>query len=329
MPNGRMLRLLAAASLAASTLGAPRAAAQPQKPDSGSGITIRVPDAIGDFRMIQRKDFDDPGLGSMLRYQRPHDSLYVDLFVYPGPDFANRCDLACARDALAREGDDFIGAFPMLVERQYVDTIAVAYDSALTVPADAPWRLGRHMRFVQQRKGQPEWSDFYLYYLPNVRVKLRASYPRDTALSTIVTGFATAAIPALIGTAAEEPRHIMVSTTLAGAPDAHFTMVAGLLKKAGYEVADSSRADGRLRTAPRYAWPTGSEREEWHGAESPGVRLHVMLKPAGDSTTVEISGESPTKPGWNDAKVAQLLELLSVTQFATELPEPKKGKKKR
>ena len=337
MPTRTFRRLLAVALLAICT-GASRADGQPQKPDSGSGITIRVPDAIADFRMIHRKDYDDRAFGTMLRYQRPHDSLYVDLFVYPGPDFASGCDLACAREALRREGDDFIGAFPMLVERQYVDTIALASDSALAVPADAPWRLGRHMRFAQMRKGQPEWSDFDLYYLPGFRVKLRASYPRDTAFTTVVSRFATAAIPALTGRdaratdvatadSAADLRHIMVSTTLPGAPAANFALVARLLAKAKYEIADSSSAEWRLLTAPRYAPSPDADGKKRSADESPGVRLLVRLAPKGDSTTVEISGESPTRPGWTDAKAAQLVEMLSVMELAAKLPEPKKKKR--
>ena len=131
-------RLLLAAALLAPALPA---AAQP---DTGT-ITIKVPDSIGVFRMVQRKDFEDRSHGVLLRYERA-DSLRADVFVYAGPDFDKDCDLACARAVLKEEGDGFVGAFPQLVSAKYVDSIAVTSDSALAPPAGAPWRWTRSGR---------------------------------------------------------------------------------------------------------------------------------------------------------------------------------------
>jgi hypothetical protein len=301
-------------------------------------VTIRVPENIGAFRLISRKDFPDASSGVMLRYQRP-DSLYADLFVYPGPDLDKSCNLACANDVLRQEGDDYIKSIPVFIQRGYADTMSVGSDSALQPMAGAPWRIGRYLRFDQRKDGVLQWSDFYVYYLPDVRVKVRATYARDSIHAKAVADFAAAAAPALTGhvdssrasSGSDLPDipSMVISTTLSGTPATVFPIVTRLLTTQGWTIADSSSVTGRLVSAPSYAWPKGAENETWHKGESPGVRLKIQLDPSGDSTIVRVSAESPTRENSNDAKVAQMLEMLTAVNFASELPKPEKKKKGR
>ena len=290
-------------------------------------VSLRVPDSVGVFAMSGRKDFDDPGLGVMLRYQRA-DSLRVDVFVYPGPDLATNCALQCAKETLDEDIATFSKAFPEMVKRHYVDSIVVLEDDTLTPAAGDRWQLGRHLTLRIWQGGKTERSDYYLYYLPGVRVKLRASYVADSMRVAAVTAFAGEIIPALLaeprvaGAGSPADRHIAVTVTLPGAPPPIFAKLLAALLKEGYTIADSSRAAGWITTAPSFRWPEGSEKEDWHGSESPGVLLQVRMQPKGDSTTVSISGQSPTVTGWKDAKVATQLEMISVVMLAGELPDP-------
>lgn len=327
MTSTRWIGILTAATL----LGA--------RPSHGQGtadtsaISLRVPDSIGAFRMIQRKDFENAAEGVMLRYHRPADSLQADVFAYAGPGFDAECDSACARNVLRREGDDFVAAFPELRRLGYVDSIAVASDRMLTPPAGALWRMGRHLRFRQQRQGRLEWSDLYLYYLPGYRIKVRATYSPDSARAAGAAELATAAPHALAnrpaassrgGVLASAPNGVTITTTLAGPPRALYPVVLKLLSDHGYAIEDSSEGRGRIVTAPRYAWPKGSETEPWHGTDSPGVRLFVTFETMGDSTAVTIAGQSPTVPNWTEPKVAEILQLLSIMEMAAALPDSTK-----
>lgn len=312
----------AAALALAAALSSPLAA---QGADS-STISLRVPDSVGVFAMAGRKDFDDPGLGVMLRYQRA-DSLRVDVFVFPGPDLATKCAGACARDAIDEEVGAFREAFPEMVKRGYVDSIAVTKDDTLVPAAADRWQLGRHLTLRLRQGGKAERSDFYLYLLPGVQVKLRASYVADSAAVAGVETFARQIVPALLarpavaGAPSSGDEHMAVSVKLPGAPSAIFEKMTAALRKQGYTIADSSRSSGSITTAPSFRWPAGSEKEAWHGRESPGVLLAVRMEPAGDSTTVRIVGQSPTVAGWKDPSVAKQLELLSVIMLAGELPD--------
>ena len=321
--------------LTALTVAAGDAAAQADT----SRVHLRVPDSIGAFRGRERRDFPDKADGVMLRYRRA-DGLQADLFVYPGPDLASNCDLACARGVLKREADDFVNSFAEFVRLHYVDTISVASDSLLEPPNGSSWRLGRHLHVTQRQQGTAQWSDLYLYYLPRIRVKVRATYAPDSSQARAIADFAAAAAPALTGGGtsltssaptggSSDTRGIGMSVTLAGPPHSYFPLLLDFLVTHGYTIDDSSRDAGRLVTAPRYAWPTGSEKESWHGAESPGVRVAVRLVPRADSTTIEITAQSPTRAGWTDAKVAQRLQMIASLEIAGALTKSDKDGAKR
>ena len=319
--------------LSAVALVAWSAPASAQRSDSG-GVTLRIPPSVGPFAMKMRKDMEQADAGTMLRFVRDVDSLSADVFLYAGPDLATACPLECSRTLLDSEISEFIGFIPELVRLHYVDSMSVIGDDTLVAGAADRWVMGRHLTLHQRHEGRSEESHFYLYYLPGVRVKVRASFVPDTSRTRAVADFAAGIVPALTApapvTSAEEPRHMAIDVTLPGGARDLFARAVAVLGKAGYTIADSSLADGRLVTAPRFAWPLGSEKESWHGTESPGVSLRIDLAPAGDSTRLTVSGRSPTRADWTDAKVAQQLELLSVLQMASDLaPDEKKPPKKK
>ena len=297
-----------------------------QSADS-SGISLHVPDSIGAFANVQRKDFDDPSLGVMIRYQRA-DSLRVDVFAYPGPDLAQDCPTACALKFIDEEVDDFVGAFPEMIKRGYSDSIAVVARRPLAPAPDDRWKMGRYLRMRMVTKGVIDNSDYYLFYLPGFRIKLRATYPVDSASAVAVEDFSHRVIPAFLAHATvaakgDRKEHIAVNTTLSGTPAALFPQLVATLVKNGYTIADSSSAGRRIVTAPFMGWPAGSEKEAWHGAKSPGVIIAIDLTAKGDSTTVRIAGFSPTVPGWTDTDVSTQLELMSVVMIAGDLPKTK------
>ncbi|HKW12569.1 MAG TPA: hypothetical protein VJO33_19430, partial [Gemmatimonadaceae bacterium] len=94
-------------------------AAAAQRADTGT-VHLGVPQSIGPWFFAGRHNYPDPALGVLVRYQRP-DSLRVDVFAYPGPDLATRCPLACAKDVLEREINEFVVDFPEMIKRKYVD----------------------------------------------------------------------------------------------------------------------------------------------------------------------------------------------------------------
>jgi len=306
-------------------------AALAQRPDTNI-VHLGVPQAIGAWAFAGRHDYEDPALGVVVRYQRP-DSLRADVFAYPGPDFASRCPLACAKDVLDREIKDFISAFPEMIRRQYVDTIFVVSDDTLSPAADEAWQLGRHLVLSVKSKGTAERSDFYLLYLHGFRIKLRASYVADSAHVHAIEEFAHIVVPAMLmrppvaqreGNRAPTERPIGVSVTILGRQPEVFHRLAGAVVQQGYTIADSSTTDGRIVTAPLIGWPKGAATESWHGKDSPGVVLYISAHAKGDSTAIEIGSRSPTVTDWKDAKVANQLQVMSVLLFAGALKEVEK-----
>jgi len=96
----RVLILVLATVLTLFAVPRGLAAQEPPVPASGSsapppGGGLRIPPRVGTFVLSGRQDFPQPGAGSRFRYVAP-DSLYADLYLYPGPDLGERCDLACA-----------------------------------------------------------------------------------------------------------------------------------------------------------------------------------------------------------------------------------------
>ncbi len=159
---------------------------------------LYIPSRVGEFSFAGRQDFDDPNDGSMFRFEHA-DSLQADVFLYPGPDFAADCPLACARDLLRQEHEGFVSQFPEMKRLGYVEEIRVISAAPLTPPAGAPWRIGHRMHFAVTREGRDEHSDLWIVYLPGTRMKARSTFTESPArvanlesfLGGVVTAFMT------------------------------------------------------------------------------------------------------------------------------------------
>ena len=179
-------------------------ATPPPAPDSTTGVRIGIPGQVAAFSLHSRRDYEDRALGTQLRYMGP-DSLFADVYVYPGPDFGPGCDSTCAADVFARELAQFTNDFPEMVRRQYYDSIAVAGESSLPPGPGRPWRLGRHLRLAVTRDGKPARSDFHLFYLPVYRVKVRVTYDPTPPRTQALEAFMRELMPLLTGTPASRP----------------------------------------------------------------------------------------------------------------------------
>lgn len=175
---------------------APAAAPAPSAaPASDGDVRLGVPRQVAAFRLLSRENTPNES-EVLLRYAGP-DSLRADVFVYPGPDFASRCDSACAAGALDREIADFRSLLPELVRRRYVDSIAIERDEPVPPREAGGWRMGRRLTMAARRDGRAERSELHLFYLKGARVKIRTSYvPTDARLGA-AAAFADSLVPAL------------------------------------------------------------------------------------------------------------------------------------
>jgi hypothetical protein len=300
-----------------------------------TGVDISVPDSVAGFSLLDRHDYEDKSSGVQLRYGTP-DSVMVDVFVYPGADLVKECAIECATKVLDQEIDGFREIFPEMIKRGYVQAMSVVSEERLVPPAGAPWRLGHHLRLAVTRDNRPLRSEFYLYYLPGYRVKVRATYEDTPSQNERIAGFVTGIVPALVGTAshgatvaqraagaaASDKNAISITVKLANRPSQIFQLAARALREAGFAVADSSSATGAINTSPSFAWPAGSEKEKWHGAESPGVVLHVVARANGaDSTFFGVTAVAPVREVAGGDSAAQTLRLLSAMTIAARVEE--------
>jgi hypothetical protein len=315
------------------------------EPAAATGVDIAVPQRVAGFGLLERHDYEDKSSGVQLRYASS-DSVMADVFVYPGPDLAQQCALPCATQALEQEIADFRGIFPEMIKRGYVQAMTVVSEERLVPPAGAPWRIGHHMRLAVTRGDRPLRSEYYLYYLPGYRVKVRSTYEDTLPQRESVASFVAGIVPALVGTsshaavapaqssagpAANERNAISITAKLPHPPAQVFLAAARALREAGFTLADSSSATGEINTSPSYAWPAGSEKEKWHGAESPGVVLHVVARAiSADSTFFGVTAVAPIREIAGGATSATTLRMLSAMSLAGRveelLKEPAVGK---
>jgi hypothetical protein len=182
----------ASATHSASPTNAPASANAAEK-----GITIEVPRRVAGFDMRSRRDYRDRDAGVVLRYVRP-DSMVIDVFVYPGPDLRTRCAGECARKVMDDEIDTFRVGFPEMIRLGYVQTIEIVTDEPVLPPVGAAWQLGRHLHLVVQRDQRLQRSDFYLFYLPGYRVKVRGTFVATEQRLHELEAFAAEIVPALV-----------------------------------------------------------------------------------------------------------------------------------
>jgi hypothetical protein len=158
---------------------------------------LNAPDSILQFRRIRTQRAASEAEGVRVRYGMG-DSVRVDVFIYPGPDFSSNCDSSCARRLLSSEGDGFVALLPELVRRQYIDSVGTITDSSMTPGPTSLWRMGRHIRFETKTKGEPGWSDFVLAYQPGARIKMRASYSQSVSKQAAVDAFVRKAVEVFV-----------------------------------------------------------------------------------------------------------------------------------
>lgn len=107
--------------------------------------------------------------------------------------------------------------------------------------------------------------------------------------------------------------------------------VDSTLAELGYVIDTARSAPGRWVTVPRFAWPAGTEKERWHGAENPGVEVFVVLAPTGDSTTVHFSAHTicaVVSAAADDSTggVGSAMKLIAAMQVAEKFNEKLTGK---
>jgi hypothetical protein len=300
-----------------------------------TGVDISVPQRVAGFSLLDRHDYEDKSSGVQLRYTTP-DSVMADVFVYPGADLVKDCAIECATKVLDQEIAGFREIFPEMIKRGYVQTMSVVSEERLVPPAGASWRLGHHLRLAVTRDNRPLRSEFYLYYLPGYRVKVRATYEDTPPQTESITAFVAGIVPALVGTASHGPavaqssaapaasdrNAISISVKHANQPAQVFQAAARALREAGFVVADSSSSTGELNTSPSFAWPAGSDKEKWHGADSPGVVLHVVARAiSADSTFFGVTAVAPVREVAGGDSAAQTLRLLSAMTIAARVEE--------
>ena len=200
----------AASTAAGQPPGAPPATAPaPPAPPMGAAaapageVRLGVPPQVAAFRLRSRENTPNPS-EVLLRYAGP-DSLRADVFVYPGPDFASRCDSACAAAALDREIADFRTLLPELVRRRYVDSIAIEADEPVPPREAGGWRIARRLTMAARHEGRAERSELHLFYLTGARVKIRLSYVPTAARLGAAAAFADSLVPALTRPIAAAP----------------------------------------------------------------------------------------------------------------------------
>jgi hypothetical protein len=193
--------LLLARSIVGGQSSAPAAAGDSS---AASGVNLNVPQRVAGFALLDRHDYEDKSSGVQLRYTTP-DSVMADVFVYPGADLVRDCAIECATKVLDQEIAGFRAIFPEMIKRGYVQAISVASEERLAPPTGAPWRLGHHLRLAVTREGKPLRSEFYLYYLPGYRVKVRATYEDTPSQTESVASFVAGIVPALVGSVSHGP----------------------------------------------------------------------------------------------------------------------------
>jgi hypothetical protein len=192
---GETVEVLSATMLASGVIEAldslrahgvdPTAPVPRTQPEQGSVV---APPEVAGFRMVGRHDYDNPAMGTTVRYGRD-DDLYVDIYVYPGVQVTAECDATCAVNT---EADGFVRDFPELVRAGHYDALDVTGDERLQPPAGAAWGYGRHLQMKVRRQGRELESHYWLFSMPGFFLKARASYPASRGTRADVQKFVDA-----------------------------------------------------------------------------------------------------------------------------------------
>jgi hypothetical protein len=291
-----------------------------QADSAGHRISFQPPMSVAGFRMTEHEVLDEPGAGAHLRYERPGQPAWIDVYVYPV-----HADSGCARgcDSLAvqRESDDFAGLIPELLRRGYYDSLRVERDQ----PVSMGPRYGRHLVLRGGREGQQVISHFYLVSGGQVLVKVRATYPPDASLDAAVDEFARGFVEGALRTvdactAGDANRHgLSMSVSVATPLDSVRTRVRPALERLGYTVEE----EGDIWvTQPVRAWPAselwGMLRDKPH----PGLQVMVQVSTEGGKTKLEVSARTLcVVPG--QADLANSVPLIAAMEVMAQFPEAK------
>ena len=169
--------LLALAACRSGSSGGPSTGTAPS---AGAGradstdVTIRVPAAVGTFKLVGRHDYADRASGTQLDYLGS-GRLPANAFVYPAPKTTQGC-ATCADSLVHAETMAFVASIPELVRRGLFRSASATQVEKLDPPPRAAWLAGRHVALSVMRNSEARRSDFYLFLLRGYRVKVRATY---------------------------------------------------------------------------------------------------------------------------------------------------------
>jgi hypothetical protein len=123
---------------------------------------------------------------------------------------------------------------------------------------------------------------------------------------------------------AADDKSMMVSAVIADSLPRISATINSVLSDLGYRLSVLESSIGQWVTLPRFDWPSGTERETWHGAESPGVQLVVDLEPAERGIRLRVAANAVCLVGTmaeseRPNSVESMVETLSAMQVATEV----------
>ena len=117
---------------------------------------------------------------------------------------------------------------------------------------------------------------------------------------------------------------VQVSTAFAQSIASIVPRIDLVLDSLGYKVARRDTVAGIWVTAPSYRWPLGSEDEDWHGKESPGVRVAVFVQQDSAGRSLVVSGQvlcnlKDQATAAAPESVESVLEMLATIQVMSSL----------
>jgi hypothetical protein len=309
----------------ALALAAP-AAAQGADTD-GSRITFQPPAAVGEFRMTGHEVLEQPGAGAHLRYERPGQPAWIDVYVYPVAADSG-CTAGCDSLAVRRESDEFAGMIPELLRRGYYDSLRVVSDQRLSLGAAARPLYARHLVLRGGREGTVVTSQFYLVAAGEVLVKFRATYPPDPALDGAVKTFARDFVEAAVGTVAAcaggppQGEGISLTAELPLPLDSVRARVQPALERLGYTLHAGTPADTWV-TQPLREWPA---RELWNMMkEVPSLGMQVRVEAHGDAAKSNLAISARATCGFpRDRQMETTAALIAAMEVMKEFPGARK-----
>ncbi len=116
----------------------------------------------------------------------------------------------------------------------------------------------------------------------------------------------------------------LVSAQVAATPTRLNATIDTVLRDLGYRVSTAETRLDQWVTLPRFAWPAGTEHENWHGADNPGVQVIVDVAPDSGGTRLSVAAAAVCLVGTlvesrRPGSVESMMETLSAVQVASEV----------